>query len=89
MYDNIPLKSTSANTHVPHKFFERNLDSNLDDLSLFLGKQYDRIKNGEILKNDQGEKHSGILLEVSPQVSGISIMFSNFIIQQSINYLGL
>jgi hypothetical protein len=56
MYDNVPLKSTSINTNVTHKFFERNLNSDLDDLSLFLGKQYDRIKNGEILKNDQGEK---------------------------------
>ena len=56
MYDNVPLKSTSINSNVPHTFFERNLNSDLEDLSSFLGKQYDRIKNGEILKNDQGEK---------------------------------
>ena len=56
MYDNVPLKSTSINSDFPHKFFERNLNSDLEDLSSFLGKQYDRIKDGEILKNDSGEK---------------------------------
>ena len=56
MYENLPLVSTSANKHISHKFFERNLDCDLNNLSLFLHKQYDRIKNGEILKNDQQEK---------------------------------
>ena len=56
MYENIPLTSTSANKHIPHKFFERTLDSDLKSLSFFLNQQYDRIKNGEILKNDQQEK---------------------------------
>jgi len=56
MYDNVPLKSTSINSDFSHKFFERNLNSDLEDLSSFLGKQYDRIKDGEILKNDGGEK---------------------------------
>jgi hypothetical protein len=34
----------------PHKFFERHLDNNLDDLSKYLLKQYERIEKGEIIK---------------------------------------
>jgi hypothetical protein len=56
MYENIPLKSTSANSHIAHKFFERTLDSDLENLSKFLILQSERIKKGEILKDDKGEK---------------------------------
>lgn len=56
MYENVPLKSTSQNKNVPHKFFERTLDSDLNNLSNFLIMQSERIKKGEILKNDKGEK---------------------------------
>jgi hypothetical protein len=55
MYENVPLVSTSINKNIPHKFFDRNLDSDLNNLSSFLNQQYDRIKKGEILKNDKGE----------------------------------
>jgi hypothetical protein len=56
MYGNTPLTSTSANSHIAHKFFERTLDSDLDNLSKFLIMQSERIKKGEILKNDKGDK---------------------------------
>jgi hypothetical protein len=56
MYGNVPLKSTSANNHIAHKFFERTLDSDLENLSKFLILQSERIKKGEILKDDKGEK---------------------------------
>lgn len=56
MYENVPLASTSINKNIPHKFFERNLNQDLNSLSSFLKSQYDRISRGELLKNDNGEK---------------------------------
>lgn len=35
-----------------HKFFERYLDNDLDDLSKFLQFQYKRIENGELIKGE-------------------------------------
>ncbi len=56
MYENVPLVSTSINKNIPHKFFERNLNEDLNSLSSFLKVQYERISRGELLKNDNGEK---------------------------------
>jgi hypothetical protein len=51
----LPKNSTSV-SKIQHKFFDRNLNNNLDDLAHFLHTQYDRIERGEILKNDKQEK---------------------------------
>lgn len=56
MYENVPLQSTSINKNTPHKFFERTLNADLRDLSMFLQHQYSRIEKGELLKNDNNEK---------------------------------
>jgi hypothetical protein len=50
-----PTESTSI-SKTPHKFFERQLNNNLDDLTGFLQIQYDRISRGEILKNNTNEQ---------------------------------
>lgn len=39
----------------PHKFFERYLDNDLDDLSQYLLHQYDRIERGELIKGKHNE----------------------------------
>ena len=52
----IPPKHSTSMSKISHKFFERNLDNDLNDLSKFLHMQYDRIDRGEILKNDNKEK---------------------------------
>jgi hypothetical protein len=49
MNENTQLTSTSIST-IPHKFFERFLDNNLEKLTSFLQLQYQRIENGEIIK---------------------------------------
>ena len=49
MNENTQLTSTSIST-IPHKFFERFLDNNLEKLTSFLQSQYQRIENGEIIK---------------------------------------
>ena len=45
------LPSTSKST-IPHKFFEKFLDNDLEDLSSFLLTQYERIERGEILRKE-------------------------------------
>lgn len=52
----IPPKNSTSTSKIAHKFFERNLNNNLDDLANFLHVQYKRIEQGEILKNDRNEK---------------------------------
>jgi hypothetical protein len=52
----IPPKNSTSTSKIAHKFFERNLNNNLDDLANFLHVQYKRIEQGEILKNDKNEK---------------------------------
>lgn len=49
MYGNPEMKSDSVST-IPHKFFERFLDNDLEDLTEFLQFQYKRIENGELIK---------------------------------------
>lgn len=39
-----------SQTEIPHKFFERNLDNDLEKLTKFLQYQYKKIESGEILK---------------------------------------
>lgn len=56
MYENQKNLVSTSQSKIEHKFFERSLDNNLSTLSSFLTQQYDRIKNGEILKNDQNQK---------------------------------
>lgn len=47
MIETGPSKSTQ-----PHKFFERFLDNDLQDLSALLHDRYNRINNGEIVKGE-------------------------------------
>lgn len=54
MQNTRPSGSTSL-SKIPHKFFERTLNNDLENLSNFLHTQYKRIENGEILKNDVKE----------------------------------
>lgn len=44
-----PIPGTSQSVQ-PHKFFDRYLNNDLEDLSKFLQFQYDRIENGELIK---------------------------------------
>jgi hypothetical protein len=55
-YDNFFKDQISLNSNKTHKFFERQLDNDLGDLTNFLQIQYDRIERGEILQNDSNEK---------------------------------
>jgi hypothetical protein len=52
MYGNPEIKSDSLST-IPHKFFERFIDNDLEDLVNFLQFQYKRIENGEMIKGSK------------------------------------
>jgi hypothetical protein len=52
MYGNPAIKSNSLST-IPHKFFERFIDNDLEDLTNFLQFQYKKIENGEIIKGNK------------------------------------
>lgn len=49
MDENPKMKSVSIST-IPHKFFERFLDNDLEDLTEFLQLQYKKIQSGELIK---------------------------------------
>lgn len=55
MYENNNIQNTSKSS-IPHKFFERSLNNNVQDLSHYLMLQYERIESGQILKNDSDQK---------------------------------
>lgn len=61
MYGNPEIESDSLST-IPHKFFERFINNDLQDLTNFLQFQYEKIKNGELIK---GEKNIGTLWDSS------------------------
>lgn len=55
-YDIEQVKSQSTSRSIiPHKFFSRDLNNNLKDLSNFLQYQYERIEQGQLLKGDRNE----------------------------------
>lgn len=53
-YNTKELFSTSI-SKTPHKFFHRDLNNNLEDLSSFLQIQYNKIEKGDLLKGDRNE----------------------------------
>lgn len=55
MYENINIQNTSKSS-IAHKFFERNLNNDLSDLSYYLMTQYEKIESGQILKNNDDQK---------------------------------
>ena len=55
MYGDPNIKSSSKST-VQHKFFERNLNADLNNLSSFLQYNYKLIENGSLLKNDNNNE---------------------------------
>jgi hypothetical protein len=55
MYGNPQMESNSR-SEINHKFFEKHLNNNLDDLQKFLEIQYKRIENGELIKGPKNEE---------------------------------
>jgi hypothetical protein len=55
MYENMQWESNSVST-IPHKFFERFLNNDLEDLTNFLQFIYEKIENGELI---DGPKNIG------------------------------
>lgn len=54
MYGNPQMESDSR-SKIEHKFFERFLNNNLDDLQKFLEIQYKRVESGELIKGPKNE----------------------------------
>lgn len=55
MYGNPQMESDSK-SKVSHKFFEKFLNNNLDDLQRFLEIQYGRIESGDLIKGPKNEQ---------------------------------
>lgn len=55
MYGNPQMESDSK-SKISHKFFERHLNNNLEDLSNFLHGQYKRVESGELIKGPKNER---------------------------------
>ena len=55
MYGDPNIKSSSKSA-IQHKFFERNLNADLNNLSSFLQYNYKLIENGSLLKNDSNDE---------------------------------
>jgi hypothetical protein len=55
MYGNPQIESDSR-SKIEHKFFEKFLNNNLEDLQKFLEVQYGRIESGELIKGPRNEQ---------------------------------
>ena len=53
----------ATQSNRPHKFFERYLDNDLEELSRFLEKKYEMIENATLPGVTSMEKDKGIFLE--------------------------